>query len=89
MKDVTQKQNRGNYVFSRRFGRYSFQIKVLSFLISDTRAARRIEKSTQDCSAEVERTQQLQETHSISFYKHQQISGKIFLKTKVTKMIFA
>ena len=35
-----------------------------------------MKKSTQDCGAEVERTRQLQETHSINFYKHHQISGK-------------
>ena len=37
---------------------------------------RALKKSTQDCGVEVERTRQLQETHSINFYKHHQISGK-------------
>ena len=38
---------------------------------------RALKKSTQDCGVEVERTRQLQETHSINFYKHHQISGRL------------
>ena len=30
----------------------------------------------QDCGVEIEKTRQLQEHHSINFYKHHQISGK-------------
>ena len=33
----------------------------------------------QDCGVEIEKTRQLQEHHSINFYKHHQISGKQLL----------
>ena len=53
---------------------------------------RALKKSTQDCGVEVERTRQLQETHSINFYKHHQISGKwrvttSFFGAKIQKCI--
>ena len=34
-----------------------------------------LKKSTQECSVEIEKTRQMQEHHSINFYKHHQISG--------------
>ena len=36
-----------------------------------------LKKSTQECGLEIERTRQMQETHSLNFYKHHQISGKL------------
>ena len=56
-----------------------FSHRWLQFQIQEQ--LRALKKSTQDCGVEVERTRQLQETHSINFYKHHQISGsksKIF-----------
>ena len=35
-----------------------------------------LKKSTQECGIEIEKTRQMQEHHSINFYKHHQISGK-------------
>ena len=34
-----------------------------------------LKKSTQECGVEIEKTRQMQEHHSINFYKHHQISG--------------
>ena len=34
-----------------------------------------LKKSTQECGIEIEKTRQMQEHHSINFYKHHQISG--------------
>jgi hypothetical protein len=36
----------------------------------------------QDCGVEIEKTRQLQEHHSINFYKHHQISGKQLWRPK-------
>ena len=35
-----------------------------------------LKKSTQECGIEIEKTRQMQEHHSINFYKHHQISGE-------------
>ena len=35
-----------------------------------------LKKSTQECGLEIERTRQMQETHSLNFYKHHQITGE-------------
>ena len=37
-----------------------------------------LKKSTQECGIEIEKTRQMQEHHSINFYKHHQISGIYF-----------
>ena len=37
-----------------------------------------LKKSTQECGVEIEKTRQMQEHHSINFYKHHQISGGLF-----------
>ena len=39
-----------------------------------------LKKSTQECGLEIERTRQMQETHSLNFYKHHQISGKLSMQ---------
>ena len=36
-----------------------------------------LKRSTESCGLEIEKTRQLQENHSINYYKHHQISGKI------------
>jgi len=36
-----------------------------------------LKKSTQECSVEIEKTRQMQEHHSINFYKHHQISVQL------------
>ena len=41
-----------------------------------------LKKSTQDCGLEIEKTRQLQEHHSINFYKHHQLSGNSVEKAK-------
>jgi hypothetical protein len=41
-----------------------------------------LKKSTQECGVEIEKTRQMQEHHSINFYKHHQISGKEIEKTR-------
>ena len=35
-----------------------------------------LKKTTQECGLEIEKTRQMQEHHSINFYKHHQISGE-------------
>ena len=35
-----------------------------------------LKKATTECGLEIEKTRQLQENHSINFYKHHQISGE-------------
>ena len=34
-------------------------------------------KSTQECGLEIERTRQMQDTHSLNFYRHHQMSGEL------------
>jgi hypothetical protein len=41
-----------------------------------------LKKSTQECGVEIEKTRQMQEHHSINFYKHHQISGKKIENTR-------
>ena len=38
-----------------------------------------LKKSTQECGVEIEKTRQMQEHHSINFYKHHQISGIVIV----------
>ena len=54
----------------------NLNLKNLAFQFQIQEQLRALKKSTQDCGVEVERTRQLQETHSINFYKHHQISGR-------------
>ena len=40
-----------------------------------------LKRTTQNCGLEMEKTRQLQEQHSINFYKHHQLSGKTIIGT--------
>ena len=62
---------------------FSFQLGVdaTSAMANDTiyqiqQQLNVLKKSTQECGIEIEKTRQMQEHHSINFYKHHQISGE-------------
>ncbi len=38
-----------------------------------------LKKLTQECGLEIEKTMQMQQNHSLNYYKHQQMSGTIVL----------